>query len=232
MSPEKIPTRTRLALAQKLRFKLTVTDLGRTTESYGGHVKENILIITFIMVASLFIGCETRQGKIEHAAKENLEGKLKHAKLLGKYFGVNNEGGDAIYVLQFDLYRNASGSLVGQYYQLCALYDSISDEVLMDHGNEKNLIDPDIFETVKPRLGKINNGMISGNNISFTTSFIKYSKEDKSAWKFDGRLEKDMIIGQLTMLFTPIYDEKKVINTGEGDRVQYFKKSFSFKKLR
>lgn len=183
------------------------------------------LLMLILILMAFPVGCQQDRRDIQE--KEVFQKEY----LIGKYFGVSFEGEDDLHVLQFNLYKMPTGEIKGDYYDLFAAFDPISEEVLNDHINNRKLIDQNIFNAIKPRIGYIEKALLTGNDISFTTSLIEYDKNTRIGWIFSGKTENKKATGKLTELFTPIYDESKTINVVKFGKVQTFTKPFSLTKV-
>ncbi len=184
-------------------------------------MKLPILVIAILSLMPILSSCESK----DKAA--NIE--LKKENLMGKYFGVNDEGEDDFHVLQFNLYKKDESGVVGNYYHIFALFDPIPQESLVGKGRKS--ITPEIYKMVKPHIGYIIDGAILNETISFRTNSIKFDEDTKIAWEFKGKINGNYLNGELIEYFTPIFDKEQTINVKGMGKVQASKKKFTLKKI-
>lgn len=184
-------------------------------------MKLKIAVIALLCLMPILSNCESR----DRAA--NIE--LKKENLIGKYFGVNDEGEDDFHVLQFNLYKKDNAGIVGNYYHAFALFDPIPQESLAGKGRKS--ITPEIYKTVKPHIGSIVEGALLNGTIHFRTDAIEFDRETKIAWEFTGKVSGNYVHGELKEYFTPVFDKEQTINMKGMGKVQIFKKMFTLKKV-
>lgn len=184
-------------------------------------MRSTILAIAVLSLMPILSNCESK----DRAA--NIE--LKKENLMGRYFGVNDEGEDAFHVLQFNLYKKDSSGIVGDYYHAYALFDPIPQESLIGKG--RTSITPEIFKTVKPHIGHVIEGALLNGTIRFKTDSIAFDEETKIAWEFTGKINGNYLEGELIEYFTPIYDSEHAIKMKGMGKVQTFTKTFTLNKI-
>lgn len=179
------------------------------------------VILAFIILSSL------------HNCSQNNQDILKEEKkfrepsagiLLGKYFGINAGAEDDFHVFQFNLYLTSDNKITGTYRHIDALFDPISDAIILDHINNRKLIEPDIFKSVLHHIGHIINGIKQDSIIYFKTDIRKYDNNYELQWEFRGRIDKSYLKGELTEFYKYIHVS--------GERYAYTtKKLITFKEI-
>jgi len=181
----------------------------------------NFLIVVILCLIPILWNCESKDKAVKI--------ELKKENLIGKYFGVNDEGEDDFHVLEFNLYKLDNFHITGNFFHVFALFDPIPQEFLIGKGRES--LTPQIFELVKPHVAYISEGSVSNGTICFKTDSIQFDEETKIAWEFTGKIKDNYLNGELTEYFTPIFDKEKAIKVKGLGKVQTFKKMFTLKKI-